>query len=77
MKTVSETPTIEEIADREVAAGRHGPVPDHEIGYDDWLEETGYDDSFVGDGVSVPGTADLYDAMIRAFEAGPDATPSP
>lgn len=34
--------------------------------YENWLEATGRDDSFVGDGISIPGTADLYDAALRA-----------
>jgi hypothetical protein len=34
--------------------------------YDDWLEETGLDDSFVGMPESgIPGTADLYEASKR------------
>ena len=44
-----------------------GLVPEEEIDYGEWLEWTGRDDSFVGDGRTVPGTGDVYDAAIRAF----------
>jgi hypothetical protein len=61
---------LREIADAAVAA-EPGLVPDGWEDYETWLENTGRDDSFVGDGVSIPGTADLYDAAMRAFEARP------
>jgi hypothetical protein len=59
---------MREIADAAVAA-EPGLVPEAWEDYDTWLESTGRDDSFVGDGTSIPGTADLYDAAIRVFDA--------
>ena len=48
-------------------------VPDDEIEYEEWLELTGKDDSFVGDARTVPGTGDIYDAAMRAFHLRPQA----
>lgn len=59
---------MREVADAAVAA-EPGLVPDAWEDYETWLENTGRDDSFVGDGHSIPGTADLHDAAMRAFEA--------
>lgn len=33
--------------------------------YDEWLLNTGLDDSFVGDGDGKPGSADIYNAAER------------
>lgn len=62
-----------------VGAGRSGEdtkseveflVPPHWMGYGEWLEWSGLDDSFVGCALAgVPGTAELYDAAIQALEA--------
>ncbi len=54
-----------------------GLIPDDDMEYDDWLELTGLDDSFVGDGLTVPGTADLYDAAIRAYNLRSESSPTP
>lgn len=42
--------------------------PDEFMDYEDWLEVTGRDASFVGNGRDIPGTEDIYDAAIRALE---------
>jgi len=52
----------------DLAVRHEGLVPDHRMEYGEWLEWTGKDDSFVGNGLDIPGTADLYDAAISAFE---------
>ena len=56
------------LADAAVAAGEYGEVPEGYMTYGEFLEMTGFDDSFVGDGVTVPGTGDVYEAMMRAAE---------
>lgn len=56
------------LADAVVAAGEYGTLPDVWMEYEDWLELTGLDDSFVGDGVTVPGTSFIYEAEMRAVE---------
>ena len=43
-------------------------IPSHTMTYAEWLTWTGKDDSFVGNGLDILGTADLYDAAISAFE---------
>jgi len=43
-------------------------IPPEWMEYDDWLEWTGKDDSFVGNGSTIPGTEDVYEAAMRAFE---------
>lgn len=58
------------VADREVSLSP-SLVPDAPLPYADWLELTGRDDSFVGDGRGIPGTRDLYAAALRALP-GPD-----
>jgi len=59
-------------ADREVAQ-EPGLRLDHPLPYADWLDLTGRDDSFVGDGADRPGTRDLFEAAMRAL---PDPDPS-
>ncbi len=54
------------IADAEVAQDPSLAADGPEQDYEDWLEDTGRDDSFHGDEVSIPGTYDLYEAAIRA-----------
>lgn len=66
---------LRQAADAEVAEDP-ALVPDVWMDYDEWLEFTGKDDSFVGNGSTVPGSADLYDAAIRALEAKSE-TPAP
>ena len=44
-------------------------IPTHHMEYGEWIEWTGKDDSFAGNGLDSPGTADLYDAAIYALEA--------
>jgi hypothetical protein len=38
------------------------------------VADAAMDDSFVGDGRTIPGTADLYDAAMRAFDVRLDGT---
>lgn len=52
----------------DLAVRSDGLIPSHAMTYDEWLEWTGRDDSFVGNGLDIPGTADLYDAAIHASE---------
>ena len=52
-------------------------VPDAPLSYSGWLEVTGLDDSFVGDGVDRPGTRDLYAAAMRALSAPGQTCPEP
>ena len=54
-----------------------GLVPDRPISYPEWLHWTGKDDSFTGNGTDIPGTADLYDAAIDAFERMAAGQPKP
>lgn len=65
MKTMER---VDEAADQYVAQDP-SLVPDDEMDYEDWLEWTGLDDSFVGNGETIPGTGDLYEAVLRAIEA--------
>lgn len=51
-----------------IVAEEPGLIPQEDETYEAWLEATGRDDSFVGDGISIPGTADLYDAAMRALD---------
>lgn len=60
--------TIAAIAEEEVEAYQHGDVPEGYVTYGEFLEMTGLDDSFMGDGVSVPGTGEIYEAMMRVAE---------
>jgi len=53
----------------DLAVKSNSLIPSHPMTYGEWLEWTGRDDSFVGNGLDIPGTADLYDAAIYAFEA--------
>ena len=53
----------------DLAVINDGLIPSHPMTYGEWLDWTGKDDSFVGDGLDIPGTADLYDAATYAFEA--------
>lgn len=52
------------------AAARDGNlVPDAHMDYEDWLDWTGRDDSFVGSPEQgIPGTSDLYEAVERLLE---------
>lgn len=58
-------------------------VPEHHMDYQEWLDWTGKDDSFVGNGINVPGTADLYAEAMRQFveigpgEPAPEPAPGP
>ena len=61
------------VADAAIAEQR-GMVPDTGMDYAGWLDLTGMDDSFVGDGRTIPGTADLYAAAMRAFDVRLDGT---
>jgi hypothetical protein len=63
-------------ADREVALSP-SLVPDAPLPYSDWLELTGRDDSFVGNGLDVPGTRDLYGAALRALPRPDPSGPEP
>jgi len=56
--------TIKELAEEAV---RQQPalIPAKIIPYLEWLDLTGRDDSFVGNGETVPGTQDLYEAAMR------------
>jgi hypothetical protein len=63
---------IREAADTEVSASP-ALVPEGRVTYAEWLELTGLDDSFVGDGRERPGTRDLFYAAIRALPS-PDAS---
>lgn len=48
------------------AARQEGLVPDGPMDYDEWLDWSGLDDSFVGDlQRGTPGTRDKYDAAAR------------
>jgi len=64
------------VADREVSSSP-GLVPDRSVPYAEWLELTGRDDSFVGNGHDVPGTRDLYRAAIRALPVPDRSGPEP
>lgn len=45
-----------------------GYVPDCEMSYEDWLDWSGLDDSFVGTpDMGIPGTHDIYEAAIEAL----------
>jgi len=56
----------EALCDQAVIDG--GYTVDADLEYDEFLEETGLDDSFWGSReLHVPGTADLHDAAIRIF----------
>jgi hypothetical protein len=47
-------------------AVERGLVEDAHLDYEEWLGETGLDDSFVGmPGSGIPGTHDLYEAAKR------------
>jgi len=52
------------------AVKRDGLIPDHCMTYAEWLDWSGRDASFVGNDLDIPGTPDLYDAAICAFDAG-------
>lgn len=67
---------MSEIADTAVLA-EPGLIPAGWEEYEAWLERTGRDDSFVGDGYSIPGTEDLYEAAMRAWSTGSEPDPSP
>lgn len=72
-KTMNEA-EFEALCEREVE--ENNLVPDHHQDYEEWLEETGKDDSFVGSPErGIPGTGDLYDAAIRVFERKAVAEP--
>ena len=64
---------VREVADREIAE-QPGLIPGERVSYEDWLDLTGLDDSFVGDGRTRPGTRDLFEAAIRAV---PESDPDP
>jgi len=55
------------VARSEVRA-QPGLQMDHEMDFDDWIEETGLDVSAWGVAPFHPGTADLYDAALSLFE---------
>jgi hypothetical protein len=63
-------------ADREVSSSPD-LIPEGHTPYADWLELTGRDDSFVGNGHDVPGTRDLYRAVIRALPVPDRSGPEP
>lgn len=63
-------------ADREVSPSPN-LVPDAPLPYADWLELTGRDDSFVGNGLDVPGSRDLYAAALRALPRPDLSGPEP
>lgn len=67
---------VREAADREIAA-QPGLIPDKRVPYEDWLDLTGLDDSFVGDGKTRPGTRDLFEAAIRAVPEQDPSGPEP
>jgi hypothetical protein len=65
-----------ELADTEVVQ-QPGLVPETTMPYRDWLTHTGRDDSFRGDGQTFAGTADVYEAAMRAVDARtPEASSS-
>ena len=54
-------------------------VPGYAMSYEAWLDWTGKDDSFKGSfSLGIPGTADLYEAVMRVggFEKDHDADDS-
>lgn len=58
------------------AARQEGLVPDGPMDYDDWLDWSGLDGSFVGDlQRGIPGTRDKYDGAARL--APQPSSPSP
>jgi hypothetical protein len=63
-------------ADREVACSP-GLIPDGPVPYADWLDLTGRDDSFIGNGEGIPGTRDLFEAALRAVLRPDHAPPEP
>ena len=67
---------IREAADTEVSASP-ALIPEERVTYAEWLELTGLDDSFVGDGRERPGTRDLFDAAIRALPRPDPSGPEP
>lgn len=67
---------VREAADREIAA-QPGLVPGERVPYEDWLDLTGLDDGFVGDGRTRPGTRDLFEAAIRALPDPEASGPEP
>lgn len=67
---------IREFADLMVA-NSPALIPEKRITYQDWLELTGRDDSFVGNGHDIPGTRDLYAAAIRALPRPDPSGPEP
>jgi len=67
---------IRAAADRDVALSPD-LIPDAPLPYADWLDLTGRDDSFVGNGDDVPGTRDLYAAALRALPAPDRSGPEP
>lgn len=75
--------TIENMAERAVLQ-QSDLIPDvADIEYEDWLDDVGLDESFVGSETD-PGTADLFDAAVRVrarIDLGlipePSDTPSP
>ncbi len=68
---------LRQAADAEVASDP-SLVPNEWMEYEDWLEWTGKDDSFVGNGSTIPGTYDIYEAVVRVYESDvPDAAPAP
>jgi len=68
------TKTLEQIADEAIVA-QPGLHFNGDMDYEEWLEETGLDDSFVGDGLKNPGTEDLYDAARRLYLGNCDVSP--
>lgn len=67
---------VREAADGEIAA-QPGLIPDERVRYEDWLDLTGLDDGFVGDGKTRPGTRDLFEAAIRALPDPEASGPEP
>lgn len=67
---------VREAADGEIAA-QPGLIPDKRVPYEDWLDLTGLDDGFVGDGRTRPGTRDLFKAAIRALPDPAACGPEP
>jgi hypothetical protein len=59
----------------DLAVRNDGLIPGHAMTYDEWLTWTGKDHSFVGNGLDIPGTADLFDAAILAFDMAFATTP--
>lgn len=58
---------IRALADQTVAADPGRYVSDMYLEYEDWLEAAGLDADDLGD-TDRPGSQDLYDAAMRAFE---------